>query len=477
MGQEITSTAFSEADFAENRRRLLNESAVLKHWFDQNRFSTNDKVGGFELEAWLIDADAKPAPANEAFLGKLNNPLVVPELALFNVELNGAPQPLHGNAFSRLHEDLSATWRECQQTAQGMGLRLLMAGILPTVSAHELVEANMSNLRRYRALNEQVLLHREGNPLRLDIQGVDHLKSEHEDVMMEAATTSFQIHLKVNMKRAVRAYNLAQILSAPMVALSANSPYLFGRDLWDETRIPLFEQSVEVGGIAGAAHGPVHRVSFGTGYARESLYECFSENLEHFPVLLPMLLDEPEERLAHLRLHNGTIWRWNRPLIDFDNDGTPHIRIEHRVVPSGPTLLDTVANAVFYFGVMQFMMEREVPAEMQIPFSVARDNFYRAAQKGLDAQVQWLDEKKGSVQQLILHKLLPMAERGLEALAINAADSARYLDVIRQRVACQCNGAAWQRAWVAKHGQDWAGLTETYYLNQQREVPVHEWGL
>ena len=477
MGQEIESTRFTAADRAEYDRRLQAETRLLQVWFEEQRFSRRDRVGGFELEAWLIDEQARPAPCNEVFLQRMNNPLVVPELALFNVELNGAPQVLSGRAFSLLQEDLSRTWATCQQTAADMGLRLLMTGILPTVSEAELVEGNMSQLRRYRALNQQVLAQRQGHPLHLDIQGVDHLSSVHDDVMLEAATTSFQIHYKVAQKQAARAYNLAQILSAPMVAVSANSPYLFGNDLWDETRIPLFEQSVEVGGFAGAAHGPVRRVSFGSGYVHASLFECFAENRDHFPVLLPILFDEPAEHMAHLRLHNGTIWRWNRPLIDFDSDGTPHIRIEHRVVPSGPTVIDGLANAVFYFGLMAFLLERDTPPELQLPFSVARDNFYHAAQQGLDAQLQWLDGRKANAAQLIENTLLPMAQAGLENLTIDADDSRRFLDIIRRRVQNRCNGAAWQRAWVSKFGPDWVGLTERYYDNQQSGMPVHDWTL
>jgi hypothetical protein len=56
-------------------------------------------------------------------------------------------------------------------------------------------------------------------------------------------------------------------------------------------------------------------------YARESILECFEANRTRYPVLLPAVMDEPPESLAHLRLHNGTIWRWNRPLIGFDEQG------------------------------------------------------------------------------------------------------------------------------------------------------------
>ena len=280
----------------------------------------------------------------------------------FNVELNVDPQALNDKALSRLHQGLQQTWDDCQRVAAGLHARLVMTGILPSVSQQDLTLANMSELKRYRALNEQVLRLREGKPLMLDIHGREHLNLSHQDVMLESAATSLQLHLKVAVEDAVRYYNAAQIVSAPLVAASGNSPFLFGRQLWDETRIPLFEQSVEVGGFAGASRGPVRRVSFGTGYAKESLFECFVENEQHFPVLLPIQFDEPGREMRHLRLHNGTIWRWNRPLVGYDDDGTPHLRIEHRVLPAGPTVIDSIASAAFFYGLVHALAQRRCGA-------------------------------------------------------------------------------------------------------------------
>jgi gamma-glutamyl:cysteine ligase YbdK (ATP-grasp superfamily) len=477
MGREIEQTRFTPADFAAFDARLRAETALLRDGFRHAAFSTRDRVGGFELEAWLIDAAGRPAPLNAPFLDRLADPLVVPELARFNVELNSQPESLCGSALSRMLAGLEATYARCQRVAAEFDASLLAIGILPTLREADLTPASMSDLKRYRALNEQVLRQREGRPLHLEIHGREHLKTEHWDVMLEAATTSFQIHLKIAPDTAAEYYNLAQILSAPMVAVSANSPYLFGHDLWDETRIPLFEQSVAVGGFAAVAHGPLRRVGFGSGYARASLFECFQENLEHYPVLLPMVVDADPQRLEHLRLHNGTIWRWNRPLIGFDDDGTPHLRIEHRVIPAGPTLVDAIANAAFFFGLMRFLGGGEVAPSLLLPFPVARDNFYAAARDGLDAQIHWLHDRYGRMQTLILRELLPMAQRGLEQLDIDRADAERFLGVIRGRVENACTGAAWQRAYVARHGADWAALTLAYRERQSSGVPVHEWTL
>jgi gamma-glutamyl:cysteine ligase YbdK (ATP-grasp superfamily) len=475
MGQEIEITRFSAADFAAFSARLQQETALLSEWFRAGNFSARDRTGGLELEAWLVDAEFRPAPVNEVFLQRLDNPMVVPELARFNIELNDHPQHLWGSAFSRFEASLTATWQQCTRVASDMDTRLMMIGILPTVRAEELSLQNMSDLKRYRALNEQVLRLRGGEPIHLDIHGHQHLKIVNQSVMLEAATTSFQLHLKVRPGRAMRAYNAAIILSAPMVAVSANSPFLFGYDLWAETRVPLFEQAVAVGGLAGASHGPLRRVTFGSGYARDSILECFQENAAHYPVLLPTRFGEGLEQMAHVRLHNGTIWRWNRPLIGFDYDGLPHLRIEHRVVPAGPTIVDMMANAAFFHGLMQALLTQDETPEHQLPFAVARDNFYAAAQHGLDAQVSWLGGQRGSMQVLVMQRLLPLARAGLQQLEIDRADMDRYLSIIEARVLSGQTGAAWQRAAATRCANDLAAMTALYHQRQQGGQPVHEW--
>lgn len=334
----------------------------------------------------------------------------------------------------------------------------------------------MSQTERYRALNEQVLRLRQGRPIELDINGIEHLSSTHTDVMLEAATTSFQIHLQVPQKRALRYYNALQVLSAPMVAMSANSPLLFGKKLWQETRIPVFEQAVPVGGIDGAAFGPIKRVSFGTGYARNSLMEPFEENLQHFPVMLPESLSDNPAELSHLRLHNGTIWRWNRPLIGFDADGTPHLRIEHRVMAAGPTTIDTIANCAFLTGLANYLVDEDVPPENRLEFSQARDNFYLAAKKGLNAQTSWLDGQTGRMDELLQH-LLPLARIGLERIDCSREDIDDYISVIEGRISKGQTGAAWQLGYLENSSNDLNKMLQRYLVNQKSGNPVHEWKL
>jgi len=472
VGQESERVQFQAEDFARFGARLAEETALLEAWLRAGRFDQGSYVGGFELEAWLLDHNFFPLPRNQEYLTRLNNPLVVPELSKFNVELNGTPQPLAGQALRRLEEELTGTWRHCLQVAHELECQLAMIGILPTIRQQDLTLTNISPLNRYYALNDQVLSLRGGRPVRLDISGRERLALTHADVMLEAATTSFQVHLQAPAEDAVRYFNAAQILSAPMVALSANSPFLFERDLWDETRIPLFEQAVEVG---DDAHAEKRRVTFGSGYLQDSPLECYRENVEHFPVLLPMRFDDGAGQLRHLRLHNGTIWRWNRMLIGFDEANVPHLRVEHRVMPAGPSIVDMISNAAVYLGASRFLAGLRRPPEADLPFAQARENFYQAARHGMDARIVWLDGRNVAVRTLLLDEILHMAREGLLLLGADEDDIERYLAIAQTRVRTGQNGAAWQRAHVDRYGRDFFRLTADYLEHQRSAMPVHEW--
>lgn len=472
MGKEIGHEHYHKHDFEAFAARLDDEMVLLAQWFDEQAFDTGEQMGGYEVEAWLVDMDYLPAPLNREFLQKIDSHLVVPELSAFNVELNTTPQTLHGRALHKMHSELDQTWSSCRRVAAELGADMMMIGILPTVEVEHLTLDNISDASRYRALNEQILRMRKGAPIELDISGRESLTISHHNVMLEAATTSFQIHLKVPQQQSVRFYNAALIVSAPMVAVTANSPYLFGRDLWDETRIPLFEQAVSVRSPKSQWSD---RASFGSGYVQESLLECFEENKSRFPILLPERTDLPREQLNHLLLHNGTIWRWNRPLIGFNADGLPHLRIEHRVVSAGPSVVDTIANAAFFFGLVYSIANQEVPAENMLTFNQARANFYTAAKQGLNARIDWMDAPALSMHALLQDALLPLARDGLERQEFAKEDIDLYLGIIEQRVDSWCDGAAWQRGWVQRHGVDMKALTARYAECQQSGEPVHQW--
>ncbi|AGA92356.1 hypothetical protein Thimo_3700 [Thioflavicoccus mobilis 8321] len=470
MGQEIASSHFSDADFDTFGARLQHETDILAAWLAGGTLASGPLTVGFEMEIWLVDAGYSPAPLIEPFLHALDEPLVVPELATFNAEVNCAPRVLTGTVLTDLANDLFGIWRRCHGAATSLGAKTAMVGILPTVQPDDLALDNMTPRERYRALNDRILALRHGRPLVLDIDGEQPLHLERPDVMLEAAATSFQLHIKVPPELAARVYNISKILSAPMVAITANSPFLFGHRLWPETRIPLFEQAVAVGGsVLG------ERVNFGFRYAQRSIMETFIANLSRYPILLPQLSDAPAEQLAHLRLHNGTIWRWNRPLIGFDDDGRPHIRIEHRVIPAGPTLVDSIANAALYYGALKSLLDDPDPVEAALPFPYARANFYAAARQGLQASIHWLRGRPEPLGDVLQGDLLPRAHAGLAALGIPASERHRWLSIMAKRIAARQTGASWQQAWVARYGPQMSALLGAYLAEQDRGAPVHEW--
>lgn len=471
MGQEIAETRFKHFDFQRYERLFAHEMEILREWFHSGRMSDKRSIAGLELEAWLVDAAGQPTPWNQQVISLAGSPDIVPELSRFNVEFNVAPRSLGGRGLAELAEELQRTWRQCEAAANQLGSSVLAIGILPTITDSLLSLANMSNLHRYRALNEQVLRQRQGRPIRLNLCGRESLASEHRDVMLESAATSFQLHLQVPARESVRYYNASLVVSAPLVAATANSPALFGSLLWEETRIPLFEQSVDIGG------GALPRVTFGADYAHESLLEVFCENAEQYPVLLPLAMDQPSERLAHVRLLNGTIWRWNRPLLGFDDDGTPHLRIEQRVMPAGPTLADMAANMAFYYGLAENLAHESPAPEAQLSFEAARDNFYRAARDGLECNIQWLGGESRPLRDLVSAELLPRAADGLERLGVAIDLATHWLRIIAERVETAQTGATWQRAFLERNGRDLPALTRAYRELQLEGRPVHEWPL
>lgn len=474
MGEEIRIHEFTPADIAEFEARLARETEMLGDWFARGELAEEHPVGGFEVEAWLIDGKANPLPINNRFLAMVNSPDIVPELSRYNVEINTPPPPLAGSALSRMHDNLRRTLARSNSVARKLDAELLMTGILPTLRDEHLSMDHMSTTERFRALNDQIIRSRRGAPIRLDIAGADKLQSVHRDVMLEAATTSFQIHIQAPQSNATRYYNASIIASAPMVALTANSPFLFGRDLWDETRIPLFEQAVS---ITPNPRSNLNRATFGGSFVEGSLHDVFRENARQYTALLPALMDGNPEELRHLRLQNGTLWRWNRPLIGFDDDGAPHLRIEHRAPPAGPSVADSIANAAFYFGLTHAMASDDSPPESRITFQQARDNFYTAAKDGLRAEITWLDKQYVSLHELIWERLASTAESGLLKLGLDAADVDLYMEIIEARLRTGRNGTHWQRRFVAQHGGNMQALAQAYRDNQQTGNPVHEWKL
>jgi len=502
MGQEITHSHFKKNDFEQYRHKLDAELDWIKTWFnevDTPEDNLSQVSIGFEMELCLLDKKGEPANCNEAFLQALKNTDIAAqislELAKFNVELNSLVFKVKHHILSQLQQELERLWTVCTEIAKKIDCLLLMIGILPSLREDHLKLDNMSLVTRYKALNEQVLRSRKGRAIELDIQGSETLKSIHHDVMLESAATSFQLHLQMPFSRSVRYYNAAIILSAPMVAISANSPFLFGKELWCETRIPVFEQAISIGGFEGAMFGPIKRVSFGSGYAKDSLLECFEENNEHYPILLAEVFDSDIKELAHLNLHNGTIWRWNRPIIyqqgaakkssadktmtqknNSDNKVPDyHVRLENRVIPAGPTVVDSIANAAFFYGAITALANQYEIPEQTLSFVQAKENFYHAAKHGLKGKLLGLSGQSLPTKALILDYILPMAKDGLVQMGVMRRDIDYYLGIIEQRTKIGQNGAYWQRAFAHKYGKDMQKLTLAYYNHQKTGQPVHEW--
>ena len=476
MGQEINKSRFSAADFSRFRQLLREETKLLGEWLQAGNLAADKLRIGLELEAWLMDANGLPAPISDRVIGNITDPRVENELALFNMEINTDVYDLHDASFATLGDELRRRWQNARLAARAADAEVCLIGILPSATDADVDLRNMTPSPRYSALNEQILALREGRPLILNIEGTEQITTASPDVMLEAMTTSLQLHLQLPADRASNYFNAAVALSAATVAAAANSPFFFGRRLWEETRIPVFEQAVAVTHLEPGGAGALARVGFGSGYARDNLYDFFIENRQHHPVLLPILLNTPREQLAHLRLHNGTIWRWNRPLIEPSENGCM-LRLEHRVMAAGPTLSDVLANAAFFYGTVADLAESEKQLTERLPFHVAEQNFYRAARYGLQAEVEWLDGWYGTVGKLILEKLLPAARRGLARAGVNQHDAEQHLQVLAERVASGQTGAAWQSNWVARHGDDMTALAQAYLERSNSGEPVHSWQL
>jgi len=473
MGQDLAHRSYVDEDAF--RARLRAETALVARMFRDGRLMRFDApMIGAEVEAWLIDRDAIPAPENAAFLSRLAEPLATTELACFNFELNLDPGPL-ASGLPPLKAQIERLWSACEATAGEMGLRALMIGIPPTLRDGMLSLETMTPSHRFAALNERVMAVR-GAPARVDIARRERLSLVQTDLMIEAACTSLQTHLTVNPgPDEARLYNAAQIASAPLTAIAANSPFLYGRRLWEETRIPAFEQAIGIRSFRSPDGAPVGRVTFGAGWLRASLLELFLENLDGHAPLIPLIEEAEPEALRHFKLQNGTLWRWNRPILGGDAASGAHLRIENRVTPAGPTPADMVANVAFFIGLTRHLASLETPPETGLSFPQARANFYACARRGLSAAVEWIDGTRHDVQQLIHDRLAGAAADGLIAGGVSPEEAAAVLGPIRARARTGMTGAAWQRGFVNCHGRNFQGLVEAYHENQQSGRPVHAW--
>ncbi|MBU2670001.1 glutamate--cysteine ligase [Actinoplanes bogorensis] len=454
---------------------------------DQGAFDTTDGMTGFEIELNLIDDDARPAMRNAEVLAQLSDPLFQTELGRFNIELNARPRSIAGRGLADYENDLlESLGRAAAKSDSG----LVMIGMLPTLTAEHLVLENLSDNERYRLLNNEMAGAR-GEQFRLDIHGVERLQSVSNSIAPEAACTSVQFHLQVPPEKFDRYWNASQAIAGVQVAVGANSPFLHGRRLWAETRIALFQQATDTRPEELKAQGVRPRVWFGERWIT-SVFDLFEENVKFFGPLLPFLSDEdPIEtlraggvpELSELRLHNGTVYRWNRPVYDVAG-GRPHLRVENRVLPSGPTVIDLLANAAFYFGLVRQLAEEERPIWSRLSFAAARDNFHAGAVGGIEATVFWPGRGEIGVAELVRSELLPKAHAGLDRYGVEPAVRDRLLSVIDERCRLGRNGASWQTESVRQ--AESRGLSRDEALHamllryselHRTNEPVHGWPL
>tara|TARA_B100000965_G_scaffold402513_1_gene428620 strand:- start:118 stop:2043 length:1926 start_codon:yes stop_codon:yes gene_type:complete len=470
---------------------LLNDVWALETMLRRGMVETNRRRIGAEQEIVLVEDSYRPALINIKTLEKLQDDSFTTELPRFNVELNLPPLELGGNCLRELEESIAGKLARLRSVLHELGAELVLCGILPTLRVQDITLDSMTPFERYYALND-ALTRLRGEPYDLRINGADELIIKHDSVMLEAVNTSFQIHWQVDPDDFARSYNIAQLLAAPTLAAAVNSPLLFGRRLWNETRVAVFQQAVDTRTSSYYLQDHSSRVHFGRRWVQKSALELFQEDISRFRVLLGTsepppdpFLDLEEGRapkLKALQLHNSTVYRWNRACYGISN-GKPHLRIENRVLPAGPTVVDEVANSAFWFGLMAACPRAYGDVKDKIAFENVRANFVAAARRGLGAQLHWLNGTMVPVSELILEELLPLARTGLEQHKVSPSDIDRYLGIIEHRVRTRQTGAQWQLSSLeAMKGkgtlsQQLCALTAATIAHQEKNEPVHEWGL
>ncbi|MFI5572176.1 glutamate-cysteine ligase family protein [Streptomyces sp. NPDC051740] len=494
MGEKVVAGQFDLSDRQRYREKLRRCLTGLERLLAEKRFDRPKNLMGLEIELNLAGADGMPKMLNAQVLERIASRDFQTELAMFNLEVNIAPHRLGGRVFDRLDEELRTSLTYADRKAGEVDAGIVMIGILPTLDRDDLVSSNLSDVDRYALLNEQIVAAR-GEDFTLDIDGVERLSCTSKSIVPEAACTSVQLHLQVTPERFAGVWNAAQAVAAAQIAVGANSPFLFGRELWRESRPPLFQQSTDTRPPELQAQGVRPRTWFGERWVT-SAFDLFEENLRYYPALLPLCDEEdPLEvldrggvpSLAELVLHNGTVYRWNRPVYGIA-DGVPHLRVENRVLPAGPTVTDVIANAAFYYGVVRALAEDSRPVWTRLPFEAAAANFDAACKHGIDARLTWPRRGRlgglGEVDAvtLVRDELLPLAEAGLDAWGIEPADRDLYLGVIEERCRRRVNGATWQAATFHRAldlglGRDaaLAATTRRYRELMQQGDPVHSW--
>ena len=490
MGAEVSAQSYSREERQRYREKVRQNLDVFEQMLATAQFEFDKPLTGLEIELNLVDDAYQPKFGNAEVLEHIANPDYQTELAQYNIELNVAPRPLPGDEALGLEQELRDSLNQADLRAREVGARIVPIGILPTIMPEHFAGEWISENNRYTALNDSIFFAR-GEDIYLDIDGPtgERLATYSDSIAPESACTSVQLHIQVAPSEFANYWNAAQAIAGPQLGMAANSPFFYGRRLHAETRIALFEQATDTRPIELRNQGVRPRVWFGERWVT-SIFDLFEENVRYFPALLPessdedpvaVLASERAPELSELRLHNGTVYRWNRPIYD-TVDGKPHLRVENRVLPAGPTISDVLANAAFYYGLVRNLAKADRPVWTQMSFAAAEQNFKECARRGIEGRVYWPGFGEVGVDELVLRHLLPMAHEGLADWGVATAVTDRYLSIIEGRATAGVNGATWQTDTVAAledQGSDRATalrrMLELYVENMHTNEPVHTW--
>ncbi len=491
MGEERVKLADSQDEVQRFMKYVLKDIRALKKMLNEDGWFEKEPIRiGAEQELCLVDRHSKASPRNMEVLDKLNDDNFTTEFAKFNLEINLDPLEFKDDCLTQMENQLQQKIDKVRKVVEEMGGEILLTGILPTIRKADVDLKNLTPLQRYRALCKAINKLR-GGDFDLRIQGMDELLMKFDSPLLEACNTGFQVHLQVTPEEFVRKYNIAQAITAPVLAAAVGSPIFFGKRLWSETRIALFQQSVDTRTVGDHLRESSPRVTFGNEWVNESILEIFQEDTARYRVMLSSEVTEDVEKLMDegippslnaLQVHNGTVYRWNRPCYGVSN-GMAHLRIENRVFPSGPTVIDEMANSAFWLGLLNKMEDYHEDIREVMDFDDARMNFMAASKMGLDTKFRWINDRRINAVDLITEELLPIAREGLEKANIRKGDIDSYLEIIEERVTSGQTGANWiinNYSSLMKENsskeQTLAAITTAMIKNQKKGEPVHKWG-
>jgi CBS domain-containing protein/gamma-glutamyl:cysteine ligase YbdK (ATP-grasp superfamily) len=490
MGEKTVSTQTDEAHLRQFTKAVLNDLQALEKMLDGGKLENEALRIGAEQELFLVDSSMHPAPLAMEIMKEANDKRLTTEIGRFNLEANLTPLDFMGNCLEKLENELAEMVEIVRNAARKFNADVVLCGILPTIQKSDLVEKNLTPVARYKELN-RILTALHGDERLVHIKGLDEISLHLQDTFTEFCNTSFQVHLQVPISRFVEYYNWAQAISAPILASAVNSPVLLGHRLWHETRLALFQHATD-------ARSPVHqersqpaRVTFGRNWVENSILDVFHEDIARFRILLTRELEENSleslkngktPKLDAWRMHNGTIWRWNRACYGVMNN-QPSLRVEVRFLPSGPTIMDEMANSAFFLGLMMALPQEFGDVTEKMAFDDAKTNFFNVARYGLKTQIVWLDGQTFRASRLILEELLPLARQGLQSVGIDSADIEKYLGILQERVFQEKTGSQWVLDSLAamdkkvKNNVRMRTITATMLEHQKKGEPLHKWGL